>query len=118
MKFFKCYRIFRACKIGNPEKVLHLLTQCPESINYRNPGGSTPLHTAVRYNNVETIQLLIEYGAAINSHDNFHRTALDIAISLENFEAADQLLMNGACRQKDFWNKRVEKIDLVLSPKK
>lgn len=56
----------------------------------------TPLHWAVRRNQFEIANLLIQRGADLEAHDMAGRTPLFIAAKNENPDLVRLLLMNGA----------------------
>lgn len=65
--------------------------------NLKNFSHYTPLHFAVRYNCVETAELLIKHGANINRSDNgMHGTPLHLAFDNGSNKMVELLMDNGA----------------------
>jgi hypothetical protein len=58
--------------------------------------GSTPLHWAVEYGQVEIASLRIRNGADVNAKDNYGNTPLRLAAWNCHFEIARLLIRNGA----------------------
>eukprot|EP00980_Cylindrotheca_fusiformis_P008738 scaffold1868_cov193-Cylindrotheca_fusiformis.AAC.23 len=52
---------------GQTAEVRQLLQEKPHHVNHRDTNGWMPLHEAVRGGHVETVALLLEHGADINS---------------------------------------------------
>lgn len=72
--------LHRAVLQANLEKTRTLLADTEShSPNQRDQLGSTPLHLAVRANNVEMVQLLLGSGANGNLTDGRGQTAMDMA---------------------------------------
>lgn len=58
--------------------------------------GDTPLHKAVRSNDIATVQALIEQGADINARNQFGDTPLHVAPQYGNTQIVDALIKEGA----------------------
>jgi len=76
--------------------------QADVDVNYQYPlsrndsDGMTCLLHAVRFNNFELVQLLIDRGANINARNSEGSTALSIALSNGNAQISDYLMERGA----------------------
>ena len=68
------------------------------NINARYPDGTTPLMTAIEFNNTKGIHTLIDRGADLNLKGEYGRTALMLACQMgyKNFEIIKKLVLNGA----------------------
>lgn len=71
------------------------------SVNERYSSNNSPLHIAVRDSYINSIPILIDFGADINYINDFNQTPLKMALSKENPEEIDiniieTLLLNGA----------------------
>jgi len=65
-------------------------------VNARNELGSTPLHLAASRSVPDTVQLLLDKGAAINARDNRGATPLHIAAFTGHKKNLELLLAKGA----------------------
>jgi len=68
------------------------------NINARYPDGTTPLMTAIEFNNTKGIHTLIDRGADLNLKGGYGKTALMYACQLgyQNFEIVKKLVHKGA----------------------
>ena len=66
------------------------------AVNGQNHFGLTPLHIAVKNNNLSFVELLLKSGADIDSEDNKGRTPLFYAIAEKNLTITKYLILNGA----------------------
>ncbi|XP_076080073.1 notch-regulated ankyrin repeat-containing protein A-like [Mytilus galloprovincialis] len=86
-------KLYRAVNDGNVEQVQKLLTR-GSSVDYRNSyNDETPLHVA---RNKEIAEILIKYGANVNSTDSGGWTPLHIAIAYGNIGLTQILIVNKA----------------------
>lgn len=58
-----------ATSMVDDSEALEELLQCPRNPNVRDVDGTSPLHHAARYGHVETMQLLLDAGAAKDVRD-------------------------------------------------
>ncbi|WP_042251350.1 ankyrin repeat domain-containing protein [Nitrospina gracilis] len=58
--------------------------------------GVTPLHLSVRQENIELIQLLIDFGAKVDVRDKYGHTPLYWARTLKKDDVVDLLMKNGS----------------------
>jgi ankyrin repeat protein len=65
-------------------------------INVRNNKGQTPLHTAMAYNNIDAVDVLIAHGSDINRKDDSGKTPLHTAVAYNNIDAVDVLIAHGS----------------------
>jgi ankyrin repeat protein len=78
------------------EAIKIFVTSCGVNINKGNLIGKTPLHRAVAWNKMRSLQCLIQLKAQPNNEDNKGYTPLDIAFETNNVQAANMLLDAGA----------------------
>lgn len=78
-------------------QIAQFLISKGSDINKKNKFGQTPLHCATQNGLYNTIGILIDSGANLNIADNSLRNPLDIAFNLNNEEAKEILIENGAC---------------------
>ncbi|HEY8269521.1 MAG TPA: ankyrin repeat domain-containing protein [Pseudobdellovibrionaceae bacterium] len=76
--------VFMAASV-NATKTLQLLTKkAPEQINMKNKNGDMPLHEAARFGTEKTLEVLLNAGAKKEIVNNFGKTPLDLAKSINN----------------------------------
>ncbi|CAH8442466.1 unnamed protein product [Schistosoma turkestanicum] len=87
--------VLEAAKKGNLTKIKRLVTS--ENINCRDTQGrnSTPLHLAAGYNNIETLEFLLESGADVNAKDKGGLIPLHNASSYGHVDVAALLIRYG-----------------------
>ncbi|RXJ93316.1 hypothetical protein CRV00_11725 [Malaciobacter molluscorum] len=86
--------ILLAVRINDYDKVKTLMNK--KNINNVDTLGYTPLHIAVRNNNIEIAKLLIDNGATLDKKDNFKDTALLDAVKNNYVDMSKLLICNGA----------------------
>lgn len=81
-----------ACKKGDLNRVVKILT--PANVNCRDPTGrnSTPLHLAAGYNNLEVAEYLLRNGAQVNAQDKGGLIPLHNAASYGHLDVAALLI--------------------------
>ncbi|MGP1439531.1 MAG: ankyrin repeat domain-containing protein [Treponema sp.] len=67
-----------------------------ETINAKDKDGQTLLHIVAKYNDIETVSLLIKKGVKIDSLDSEGKTPLLVALERRNVEVARLLASNNA----------------------
>lgn len=55
----------------------------PEIVNIKNAQGATPLHLAVKFNNIDLAEVLIKMGAKVESKAKDELTPLEVAIGYD-----------------------------------
>jgi hypothetical protein len=85
----------QAVKSGDAAKVQELLEKDPELVTRRDH-GSTALHSAVVYQHMEVVKVLLASGADVNALDNGRMTPLHYAAVDGLTEIAEFLIENGA----------------------
>jgi ankyrin repeat protein len=89
--------IHSAAIAGKSDVVLALLEANPTLVNATLEWqGLTPLHLAVRHDQLETVQVLLEHGADVNASDKLGRTPLHFAARYCESVMIDGLLAAGA----------------------
>ncbi|OJW67106.1 MAG: hypothetical protein BGO68_00010 [Candidatus Amoebophilus sp. 36-38] len=73
-------------------KVIELLSENKTSINESDNFNNTPLHLAVRLNNLEIIKLLLQAGADTRVKNKLSETPLHVSAMFGNIEMIDLLL--------------------------
>jgi ankyrin repeat protein len=86
-------RAIRRLESDTLVQVLVALLEGGANPDVQDENGNTALHHAVQVRQVETVQLLIEFGADVNLQNNAGRTALDLVV---DDEIADILRESGA----------------------
>ena len=88
--------IHTAARAGDLPQVAERLSQQPELLDARAPGGETPLHYAVLGRNTAIVDFLLARGADVSVQDSAGRTPLHFAAMLDNPELINALLAGGA----------------------
>jgi ankyrin repeat protein len=92
--------VFQAALSGDAARLKEILQLQPALANTENSDGLTPLGYAAHYGHVETVQVLLEYGANVNalSHSSISyipsNTALHAAIAGKRSLEVIQMLLN------------------------
>jgi ankyrin repeat protein len=82
--------VFDAAAVGRTRGLEELHDAEPELVNATRPDGSTPLHLAARFEQADTVEVLLERGADRAARDGEGRTPADVAA-----EATRELLAGG-----------------------
>ena len=85
-----------AARAGDVQRVKLLLADNKDPNQADRNGGRTPLHWAIRNNNAEIVDLLIEAGADVNKGDQAGKTALSHAAESGKVEMTEKLIKAGA----------------------
>ncbi len=89
--------IFKAVKDGATDDIREILARDPKQLEFRETDLSeTPLHAAAATGNPETIKLLVDLGANVNSTNEFMRTPMHYAAAGGHLEAIKVLHAAGA----------------------
>jgi cytohesin len=90
--------IYQEVRAGNLEKVKSMVERNPSLVQAKDDYGEsrTPLHWAVRWDQKEIVEFLIEKGAEVNSRDNSDTTPLYFAVTINQKDLAELLLSQGA----------------------
>lgn len=102
--FNKCYKflgmdILHFSIMGNSAKIIDYLLSNIEFHSYLTKDSSTPIHTAIKYSNDDTLYILFNYESIkqlVNIQDSNGITPLLLAIRSRSLEAIQFLLDNGA----------------------
>lgn len=87
--------LLRAAQAGNVQQVRALLS-LGASPSPRFPDGRTALHFCAIYDDAETAEALVKYGADVNAKDDKQRTPFRIAVSSQSFGMAALLMRKGS----------------------
>lgn len=88
--------IYTAAEYGRDEIVKAILDQDREQVNVTQSHGLTPLHVASFMGRLQTVKILLEYGAEINAKTQEGATALYYAAQENQKEILQLLLEKGA----------------------
>ena len=78
-----------------PNSVMSFLIQKGADINAVNGNGETPLFSAAKADNPDSIDLLVKSGASLNARDNLGSSPLHAAVRWDSLEAAEKLINLG-----------------------
>ena len=95
-------RLADAVKNGDREAVRSLL-EAKADVNARQPDGSTALHWAAHWEDLETADLLIRAGANVNAANEYGVTPLALAATNRNAPLVEKLLQAGANPNAASW---------------
>ncbi|CAK9298673.1 unnamed protein product [Gordionus sp. m RMFG-2023] len=84
--------IHQVCRLGH-YKILEILLSRNVDANARNASGNTPLHICGIHNQVECANLLLRYGAKLNSLNLANQNPADVAVIASNHSLASYLTM-------------------------
>ena len=90
------FKLFKAARLGHIKDVKKFLENGADPSGYCNGKGSTSLMSAVQYNNIDIVMLLLEVGADVHAASATGRTALMTAAFHSRPECARLLLQYGA----------------------
>lgn len=88
--------IFKIVQKGDPDVVSDALKQNRSLANERNKKQQTPLHLACENGDVGCAEVLLEFGAALEAHDQEGRTPLHLAVQRNYDDLIPALLAHGA----------------------
>ena len=76
--------------------IAKMLIQNGANVNSKDKKGFTPLHIAVKENQIDLAKIFLDHGADIEAKSNFVQTPLDLAVNANLIDMASLLLQNGA----------------------
>jgi ankyrin repeat protein len=89
-------REFLSAVYSDLPRALALLTHDPNCIHYRSSVGETAFHYLIIESQLERAKVLFEWGADINTRDDFGATPLIHAVTVGPLEVVQWLIENGA----------------------
>lgn len=97
LKNFLNHRLIVACIDGDLQKIKEMIELGGADVNYAGDNGGTPLHFAVKFDQIEVVKYLLEEAHANpNSTDAEENTPLLTAARLHQFDTAQLLVQHGA----------------------
>jgi len=87
---------FALARGGHAHRLRALLEQDRARAKQKNPAGETPLHQAAKYGELETMKVLLSFGADPNAKTPVGATPLHMARAFQEEKAAALLLEKGA----------------------
>ena len=86
-----------AAVVDNDTEILRNLVDMEKvNINQKSPSGLTAMHYAAAEGSCECLQVLLEYGAHVNTVDSEGCSPLDFAVRGGHFDCAALLIQSGA----------------------
>ena len=89
-------RQFLAAVYESPSKAEQLLRIDPQFLHYRSIAGETPFHYLVVENDIARAAKLLDWGADINTQDDFGATPLIHAVTLGHLDLVKWLVQHGS----------------------
>ena len=84
--------IFNFIKTNDTKALRYLLKKNKNAIYYQDVTGGTPLHLAVKLNNLQIVELLLAHGADMHALDLLNRSCIDIALEKDLVTIYEHLL--------------------------
>lgn len=81
---------------GAIEEIKTLIKDIPNITRYRNDAGSSLLHIATIFRNLDAVKLLVENGADVNFKDDYGCSPLYYAVVFSKYTIIDYLIKAGA----------------------
>ena len=88
--------IHKAVREGRYDKAEVILKIMPEVASKKAAFGQSPLHIAIKKNNLKCADLLLGFKADVDAQDNHKQTPLHLAVAASNLRAVQLLLQAGA----------------------
>jgi ankyrin repeat protein len=89
-------RQFLASVYEDISRAKQLLEVDPQFLHYRSIAGETPFHYLIVESDIERASKLLDWGADINTQDDFGATPLAHAVMLGHLEVVKWLVQHGA----------------------
>lgn len=84
--------IFNFIKTNDTKALRYLLKKNKNAISYQDVTGGTPLHLAVKLNNLQIVELLLAHGADMHALDLLNRSCIEIALEKDLVTIYEYLL--------------------------
>jgi hypothetical protein len=84
--------IFNFIKTNDTKALRYLLKKNKNAISYQDVTGGTPLHLAVKLNNLQIVELLLAHGADMHALDLLNRSCMDLALERDLLTMYEYLL--------------------------
>ena len=89
--------LFSAIEENASTELIEIIRTHRVDVNlWKNARGLPPLHRAVRRGAVDCVRVLLSHGADVNLRDSTNRPAINLAISMRQFECIVLLIESGA----------------------
>jgi hypothetical protein len=88
--------IIKLVEAGNADELRGLIQKNPQAVHLTNPNGLPLIHRAVMTDKAETVSILLEAGAKLDSVDGLRRTPLHVAAGWSTLAMVELLWKNGA----------------------
>lgn len=102
---FQDMRLLRdTARRGDTEKIRQIIETSPELCDMELEDGQRPLHVAAMKGQDRTAELILSYGADVNSRDKYGQTPLHYAVQTDHLNMVELLISHGAdVNRKDFF---------------
>lgn len=90
------FRLCRAARFGDLDRVKSLLSAEPELVNVKDDEGFLPLHWAARFDHRDVAKFLLTHRAEVDGRESHEMTPLHIAASSSSEDVAALLIEHGA----------------------
>lgn len=105
--------LFSAIEENASKELIEIIRIYKTDVNLsRNARGLPPLHRAVQRGAVECVRVLLSHSADVNLRDSSNRPAINLAISMRQFECIVLLIESGAS-VAEYTNQRVQDYENV-----
>lgn len=89
--------LFSAIEENASKELIEIIRTHRVDVNlYKNARGLPPLHRAIQRGAVDCVRVLLSHGADVNLRDSTNRPAINLAISMRQFECIVLLIESGA----------------------
>lgn len=105
--------LFSAIEENASTELIEIIRNHKIDVNlFRNVRGLPPLHRAVQRGAVDCVRVLLSHSADVNLRDSTNRPAINLAISMRQFECIVLLIESGASVE-EYTNQRLQEYENV-----